>query len=153
MLEAIELSRQRMQAGEGGPFGALVVGPTGVIARGWNRVTSANDPTAHAEIEAIRAACRVLSTFQLSGYELFSSCEPCPMCLAAIHWARLDRVTFAATRADAAAAGFDDALLYDALARQGSGLKVARVALGGEPRERARQVFQAWTALPGKRAY
>ncbi len=113
LREAIDLSREKMEAGEGGPFGAIIVRDGKVVGRGWNRVTSANDPTAHAEVEAIRAACRQLDRYSLEGCEIYASCEPCPMCLAAIYWARLDTLYFAASRDDAARAGFDDALLYD----------------------------------------
>jgi guanine deaminase len=114
--EAIRLSREKSQAGEGGPFGAVIVRNEQIVGRGWNRVTSANDPTAHAEISAIREACSRLGVFSLAGCDIYTSCEPCPMCLAAIYWARLDRVFFAATRQDAAAAGFDDGRIYDELA-------------------------------------
>src|SRR5580704_17290234 len=98
MREAIRLARAKMRANRGGPFGAVVVHQGKIIARGWNRVTSANDPTAHAEVTAIRAACRKLKTFQLQDCELYTSCEPCPMCLAAIYWARLQRVFYANSR-------------------------------------------------------
>lgn len=108
LKRAIALSRQKMLAGEGGPFAAVVVRQGQVVAEGWNRVTSSCDPSAHAEIEAIRQACAKLQTHVLVGYELYSSCEPCPMCLAACYWARLDRIYYAASRADANAAGFDD---------------------------------------------
>jgi tRNA(Arg) A34 adenosine deaminase TadA len=111
--EAIQLSQKHMQEGHGGPFGAIIVKNGRVVGRGWNRVTSANDPTAHAEIMAIRDACTNLATFSLAGCEIYASCEPCPMCLAAIYWARLDALYFSATRADAAGAGFDDARLYE----------------------------------------
>lgn len=104
-----------MQAGDGGPFGAVVVRDGQVVARGWNRVTSSNDPTAHAEVNAIRAACAKLETFSLAGCELYTSCEPCPMCMGAIYWAGLDRVYYAGTRHDAALAGFSDEELYDEL--------------------------------------
>jgi len=97
---------------DGGPFGAVVVKDEAVIATGVNQVTRTNDPTAHAEVVAIREACRVLGSFQLSGCDLYTSCEPCPMCLGAIFWARLTRVFFAATHDDAAAAGFDDSFIY-----------------------------------------
>ncbi len=117
MREAIRLSIEKMEAGEGGPFGAVVVRDGKIIGRGWNRVATAIDPTAHAEVMAIRAACKALGTFDLSGCELYSSCEPCPMCLAAIYWARLDKLTFAATRGDAAAAGFDDEFLYQEVSK------------------------------------
>jgi tRNA(Arg) A34 adenosine deaminase TadA len=112
MREAIRLSKEKMDAGEGGPFGAVIVKNGAVVGRGWNRVTSANDPTAHAEVEAIRNACAELGTFSLSGCEIYTSCEPCPMCLAAIYWARTDALYYAATRNDAADAGFDDMLIY-----------------------------------------
>ena len=110
--EAIRLSRERMRQGTGGPFGAVVARDGEIVARGWNAVTSSLDPTAHAEVVAIRRACRKLGTFSLAGCVLYASCEPCPMCLAAAYWARVDRLVYAATRDDAARAGFDDAVLY-----------------------------------------
>ena len=113
IAEAIRLADENVRLGRGGPFGALVVKDGVVVATGTNRVTANHDPTAHAEVEAIRAACRALGTFQLTGCDVYASCEPCPMCLAAILWARPRRLFFAATRQDAAAAGFDDALLYE----------------------------------------
>ena len=112
MREAIRISVEQMRAGQGGPFGAVVARGGRIIARGWNRVTTANDPTAHAEVCAIREACRVLGDFKLAGCELYSSCEPCPMCLGAIYWSRVDRLYFAAGRRDAAEAGFDDEFIY-----------------------------------------
>lgn len=112
LVEAIELSRRNIRDGNGGPFGAVIVRAGTVIARGTNLVTSTNDPTAHAEIVAIREACRSLGTFQLEECEIYSSCEPCPMCLGAIYWARLKRIYFANTRSDAARIGFDDEFLY-----------------------------------------
>ena len=116
LRQAIRLSMEKMRDDEGGPFGAAVVRDGQIVGVGWNRVTSANDPTAHAEIVAIRDACSSLGTFCLSGCELYSSCEPCPMCLAAVYWARIDRIYYAATREDAAGAGFDDACFYDQIA-------------------------------------
>ncbi|MFY9307644.1 MAG: nucleoside deaminase [Bacteroidia bacterium] len=113
MREAIQLSIDSMRAGNGGPFGAVVVKDGKVIARGSNRVTSTNDPTAHAEVVAIREACKVLGTFQLSGCEIYTSCEPCPMCLGAIYWARPEKMYFANTKSDAAAIGFDDQFIYN----------------------------------------
>ncbi len=113
MRRAIDVSRERMLAGEGGPFGAVIVRGNQIIATGWNRVTSTNDPTAHAEVVAIRRACEAVGDFSLTGSTIYTSCEPCPMCLAAIHWARIDRIVFANTRADAARIGFDDAMIYD----------------------------------------
>lgn len=112
LREAIRLSMEKMESNEGGPFGALVVLNGEILGRGWNRVTSTNDPTAHAEIVAIRDACSRRNTFSLSGCEIYASCEPCPLCLAAIYWSRLDRIYYAATCEDAAAAGFDDASFY-----------------------------------------
>jgi tRNA(Arg) A34 adenosine deaminase TadA len=117
MREAIRLSRAKMKAGCGGPFGAVVVRNGRIVARGWNQVTSGNDPTAHAEVTAIREACRKLGTFQLDDCDLYTSCEPCPMCLGAIYWARPRRVFYACTRKDAARIGFDDDLIYRELAR------------------------------------
>lgn len=112
LREAIRLSLEKMESGAGGPFGAVVVCDQQVVGRGWNQVTSTNDPTAHAEVVAIRDACSRLGTFSLAGCELYSSCEPCPLCLAAIYWARLERVYFAASCDDAAAVGFDDRNFY-----------------------------------------
>ncbi|MGI8978693.1 MAG: nucleoside deaminase [Pirellulaceae bacterium] len=108
LQQAVALARQGMQAGSGGPFGAIIVRDKQIVGRGWNQVTSANDPTAHAEIVAIRDACRQLKTFQLAGSVLYASCEPCPMCLAAIYWSRLSAVYFASSGSEAAAAGFND---------------------------------------------
>jgi tRNA(Arg) A34 adenosine deaminase TadA len=115
MREAIALATEHVLAGDGGPFGAVVVKDGQVIARGWNQVTSANDPTAHAEVTAIRAAGQALGTFSLAGCVLYTSCEPCPMCLAACYWAGLDRVYYAGTRYQAADAGFSDEELYEEL--------------------------------------
>jgi tRNA(Arg) A34 adenosine deaminase TadA len=115
LREAIRLSLEMMQANQGGPFGAVIVRDQQIIGRGWNQVTSTNDPTAHAEIVAIRDACRRLQTFSLAGCDIYTSCEPCPLCLAGIYWARLNRIYYAATCEDAAAAGFDDKHLYHEL--------------------------------------
>ncbi len=112
MRRAIELSRTRLAAGEGGPFGAVVVKDGRIIGEGWNQVVGTNDPTAHAEIVAIRAACRHLGNFSLAGAELYTSCEPCPMCLAATLWARIEGIFYGNTRDDAAAIGFDDEYFY-----------------------------------------
>ena len=112
MREAIRLSIQKMRAGHGGLFGAVVVRGDKIVGRGWNQVTSTNDPTAHAEVVAIREACRRLKTFVLEGCELYTSCEPCPMCLSAIYWSRLDRLFYGNTRRDAAKIDFDDDLIY-----------------------------------------
>lgn len=113
MRQAIKLSQDKMEAGFGGPFGAVITKNGEVIAEGFNQVTSSNDPTAHAEMTAIRAACKTLNTFDLAGCEIYTSCEPCPMCLSAIYWARLDTIYYANAREDAADIGFDDELLYN----------------------------------------
>ena len=115
LQKAIHLAREQMQTGAGGPFGAVIAKAGEVIATGWNQVTSDMDPTAHAEIVTIRAAAQKLDCFSLHGCTLYSSCEPCPMCLAAAYWARVDRIVFAASRMDAAAAGFDDVHIYHEL--------------------------------------
>ncbi len=112
LREAIRLSVEKMEAGAGGPFGAVIVRDGEIVGRGWNKVTSTNDPTAHAEVVAIRDACSNLQTFSLTGCDVYSSCEPCPMCLAAIYWARVERIYYAASADDAAAAGFDDREFY-----------------------------------------
>jgi tRNA(Arg) A34 adenosine deaminase TadA len=150
MHEAIRLSLQKMRANQGGPFGAVIVRRGKIVGRGWNRVTSTNDPTAHAEIVAIRAASRRLKTFRLDDCELYTSCEPCPMCLAAGYWARLKRIYFAGTRRDAAAAGFDDDFLYREVARPVARRKVPmKELLRGE----AREVFAEWKNKPDKIRY
>src|SRR5580692_7918533 len=117
MREAIAVSIKKMRAGHGGPFGAVVVRKGKIVGRGWNQVTSENDPTAHAEVSAIRDACKRLKTFQLDDCELYTSCEPCPMCLSAIYWARFHKVYFANTRKDAAKIAFDDDLIYREVAK------------------------------------
>jgi guanine deaminase len=150
MREAIQLALDNMRAGGGGPFGAVIVRGGEVIARGSNRVTTANDPTAHAEVVAIREACRVLQTFHLEGCEIYSSCEPCPMCLAAVYWARLDGLFFAGARGDAADAGFDDEFLYRELA---VALPERRIATGQLLRNEALSVFNEWKAKPDKIMY
>ena len=150
MRRAIELSRLHMEAGEGGPFGAVVVKAGQIIGEGWNRVTSSHDPTAHAEVTAIRAACARLGTFELRGCEIYTSCEPCPMCLAAIYWARLDRMYFANLRTDAAAIQFDDEWLYREVA-----MPLKARSLPGKQllREEALTVFQAWDQKADKIPY
>ncbi|MES2588133.1 MAG: nucleoside deaminase [Bacteroidota bacterium] len=113
MREAIRLSLENMRSGKGGPFGAVIVKDGKIIARGFNQVTSSNDPTAHAEVVAIREACKELGTFQLDGCEIYTSCEPCPMCLGAIYWARPEKMYYANTKVDAANIGFDDQFIYE----------------------------------------
>jgi len=150
MQEAIELSRRNIRAGNGGPFGAMIVRDGTVLARGTNLVTSNNDPTAHAEIVAIREACRQLGSFQLEGCELYSSCEPCPMCLGAIYWARLSAIYYANTRSDAAAIGFDDEFLYKELSVP---LPERRIPMKQLLRSEALLVFKEWDEMENKIQY
>jgi guanine deaminase len=150
MDEAIRLARQNVDGRAGGPFGAVIVKEGRRIATGANAVTTVNDPTAHAEIVAIRGACRQLGTFSLEGCDLYTSCEPCPMCLGAIYWARLDRVFFAATREEAAAAGFDDALIYEEFALRPGDRRIPMERMAGE---RSRIPFEAWKASISRVVY
>lgn len=150
MREAIRLSVHQMRAGKGGPFGAVVVRRGRIVGRGWNRVTSDNDPTAHAEISAIRAACRKLRTFKLDDCELYTSCEPCPMCLAAIYWARIKRVFFGNTRKDAARIAFDDDFLYREVARP---LVKRSLPMKQLLRSEALAAFVEWSVKADKIAY
>jgi tRNA(Arg) A34 adenosine deaminase TadA len=150
MLHAVRLAAERMRANEGGPFGAVIVKDGRVVAEGWNRVTSTNDPTAHAEVTAIRDACRTLGTFSLEGCDIYTNCEPCPMCLAAIYWARLDRVFFANTRTDAAAIGFDDDLIYGEVSKP---IEARRIPMVRLPTPEAAAVFAEWQAKPDKVLY
>ena len=150
MREAIRLSRQKMRSNQGGPFGAVVVRRGKIVGRGWNQVTTANDPTAHAEVIAIRAACRRLRTFRLDDCELYASCEPCPMCLSAIYWARFKKVYYANTRRDAARIEFDDDFIYREVARPVSRRKIPMTQLlHGE----ALKVFTVWEKKPDKIRY
>ena len=148
--EAIRVARDRMLEGRAGPFGAVIVRDGVIVARGWNAVTSSLDPTAHAEVVAIRRACRKLGMFSLAGCVLYSSCEPCPMCLAATYWARIDRLVHAASRDDAARAGFDDAFLYEQVP-----LPPAERSLPTSQllRPEAVAVFDAWLAKPDRVPY
>jgi guanine deaminase len=150
MREAIALAREGMERGDGGPFGCVIVKDGRIIGRGNNRVTSTNDPTAHAEVVAIREACATLGHFQLDGCVLYTSCEPCPMCLGAIYWARPDRLVHAGTRSDAAEAGFDDQLIYDELS-----LPMGRRRIPGEQllREEALAVFARWKEKADRMPY
>lgn len=142
MERAIVLAEENVRLVGGGPFGALVCKDDVVVSVGVNRVTAANDPTAHAEIVAIREACKVLGTFQLIGCELYASCEPCPMCLGAIYWARPDRVYYAATASDAAAAGFDDSFIYEELKVPH---RERRIPFEPMMREAGLEPFREWT--------
>jgi len=150
LREAIRLSRTRMREGRGGPFGAVVARDGVIVARGWNAVTSSLDPTAHAEVVAIRRACRKLRSFSLAGCVLYASCEPCPMCLAAAYWSRVDRLVYAATREDAAVAGFDDAFIYDEvpLVPEARSLHTDHLL-----RAEAAAVFEEWLAKPDRVPY
>ena len=141
MIEAIKKAQENITTGKGGPFGAVVVRDGKIISAVGNRVTSTNDPTAHAEVVAIREACKTLDTFDLSGCEIYASCEPCPMCLGAIMWARIDKLYFAADRKDASRAGFDDEVFYTELA-----LPVEKRVLKPTQmmREEANEVFERW---------
>lgn len=150
MEEAIRLADDGLQSGRGGPFGCVIVRRGEIVARGNNGVTSTNDPTAHAEITAIRAACRALGTFQLRDCELYTSCEPCPMCLSAIYWARIPTVYYANTRADAAAIGFDDDFIYQQIPLPPEQRTVKMHPL---LRDAAQKTFTAWREKPDKVNY
>ncbi len=151
MLRAIELAREGVESNEGGPFGCVIALDGRIVGEGGNRVTSTNDPTAHAEVVAIRDACRNLNSFQLNGCIIYTSCEPCPMCLGAIYWARPERIYIACDRNDAAAAGFDDAFIYDELC--GSDLENRKVPISTLLRDEALKVFENWVAKPDKVEY
>jgi guanine deaminase len=146
MQRAIELAVENVNSGRGGPFGAVIVKNGEILAEGTNRVTSTNDPTAHAEVTAIREACRKLNDFQLSGCDLYASSEPCPMCLGAIYWARPARVFYGGSAADAAAAGFDDAVIFREFAKPA---RVRRIPMEQMMRDEAMAAFHAWHEKPG----
>ncbi|HVU24752.1 MAG TPA: nucleoside deaminase [Opitutus sp.] len=150
MREAIHLAEQGMRSGRGGPFGCVVVRNGEIVGRGHNRVTSTNDPTAHAEVVAIRDACATLETFQLADCELYTSCEPCPMCLSAIYWARIPQVFYGNTRGDAAAIGFDDDFIYQQvpLPPEQRAIKMELFL-----RDEAQSAFREWAEKPDKIRY
>ncbi len=150
LRRAIQLATENVLQGAGGPFGALVVRDGRIVGEGANTVTASHDPTAHAEVNAIRAAAKALGTFTLAGCELYSSCEPCPMCLAAAYWARLDGIYYGASAADAARAGFDDDFLYGEL-RKGSAQR--RLPATQLLSDEAWASFAAWIASPNKIEY
>ena len=150
LRRAIELATQNVLTGSGGPFGAVIVRDGAIIGEGANSVTRTNDATAHAEVTAIRAACQALGTFTLAGCALYTSCEPCPMCLAASHWARLDCIYYACSAEDAAKAGFDDAFLYDEFRKPQAERTLPEMQL---LRDEAWASFAAWIASPNKVAY
>lgn len=150
LAHAIRLSRKHMANGEGGPFGAVVTRDGDVLAEGWNQVTSSNDPTAHAEVMAIRRACERIGAFSLEGATLYASCEPCPMCLAAAYWARVSRIVYANTRQDAAAIGFDDAAIYEEIPKAPADRAIPTLRIANEEAE---AVFAEWLAKADRVAY
>ncbi len=150
LRQAIRIATQNVESREGGPFGAVVVREGRVLATGVNRVTALNDPTAHAEMMAVREACRILGDFQLTGCEIYCSSEPCPMCLAAIYWARAERIYYAATRAEAAAVGFDDQFIHAEMAMDIDGRSIPAQRLLAEE---ALTPFEQWTAQQGRVHY
>lgn len=150
MARAIEIAKQGIQSNAGGPFGAVVAREGIIIGEGWNRVTSANDPTAHAEINAIRAACTSIGSFQLENCVLYSTCEPCPMCLGAIYWARPLRIFFGCNREDASKIGFDDQFIYDEI---GLDINARQIETSSLMRTEAIEVFRLWEEKQDKIAY
>ena len=150
MARAIQLSIENVHSGRGGPFGAVVAKDGNIIAEGANQVTSTNDPTAHAEILVIRAACAKLGAFELHGCEIYTSCEPCPMCLGAIYWARLSRIYFASSAADASRIGFDDSLIYREIPLPLAQRAIPMVQM---MREESLAAFRAWEEKPNKIVY
>jgi len=150
MARAIELSLENVRSGRGGPFGAVVVKNGKILAEGVNQVTSLADPTAHAEVVAIRQACHALGLFELKGCDIYTSCEPCPMCLGAIYWARVARVCFGNAAADAAKVGFDDAFIYREMEKPCLQRAIPMIQM---MREEALAAFRAWEELPDKPAY
>jgi guanine deaminase len=150
LARAVALAHEHMNEGAGGPFGAVIVRDGQVLAEGWNQVTSTNDPTAHAEVTAIRRACQAVRDFALHGATLYSSCEPCPMCLASAYWARVSRIVYANTRQHAAEIGFDDSLIYDEIPKHPSERLIPMDHL---PSLEARAVFDAWADKTDKVSY
>ena len=150
MRRAIELAQKGVDENRGGPFGGVVVKDGEIIGEGFNQVTSTNDPTAHAEVVAVRAACRKLNSFQLDGCFVYTSCEPCPMCLGAIYWARPERIFVAGTKEDAAAAGFDDEHFYSEVEKPNDERELRMESL---LREESQAVFQRWIEKPDKIEY
>jgi len=150
MERAAALALQKMRANQGGPFGAVIVRDGAVIAEGWNQVTSANDPTGHAEVTAIRNACAKLKTFSLDGCDIYTNCEPCPMCLGAIYWARLHRIYYSNTRSDAAKIGFDDDFIYREINIPLAERSIPAIRVVNETSELA---FSEWAAKPDKQRY
>lgn len=150
MQAAIDLSFEMMRKNKGGPFGSVIVKGGKIIAKGWNEVTSTNDPTAHGEITAIRKACKKLNTFDLSGCEIYTSCEPCPMCLTAIYWARIDKIYYANTQKDAAAIGFDDSFFYDQVSKP---VQKRQIPTAQVMHKEALKAFKEWDKKEDKILY
>jgi guanine deaminase len=150
MQEAIRLGIEGMRNNEGGPFGCVIVKDNIIVGRGWNKVVATTDPTAHAEVVAIRDACKNLHSFQLEDCEVYTSCEPCPMCLGAIYWARPKSVYYANTREDAATIGFDDNMIYEELEKKLEERKLVMQCLG---REHAIKMFEEWSVKADKNCY
>lgn len=150
MARAIQLSIENVRSGQGGPFGSVIVRSNQIVAEAVNRVTAANDPTAHAEILAIRDTCQKLGVFELQDCELYTSCEPCPMCLGAIYWARLSRFYFANTAQDAAKIGFDDSFIYNELSHPPAQRRIPAIQM---MRDEAQAAFRAWLEKPDKIRY
>lgn len=150
MRRAIELAQNGIDTNAGGPFGAVIVKDGEIVGEGWNRVTSTNDPTAHAEVVAIRSACEKLNDFQLEGCTVYASCEPCPMCLGAIYWSRAERLVYSCTKVDAAEIGFDDQFIYEEIERHPGERRVVTETL---LREEGLKVFRNWTEKVNKIEY
>jgi tRNA(Arg) A34 adenosine deaminase TadA len=150
MKEAIELAKKNLQNGDGGPFGAVVVKDGKIVGRGYNKVVSTNDPTAHAEVNAIRDACKNLNSFHLTGCEIYTSCEPCPMCLGTIYWSRIEKIFYAADRNHATQAGFDDSFIYDEINIDPAKRSIPSIQLLERESE---AVFNTWIKLDNKIEY
>ena len=150
MAEAIRIAKENVEYGKGGPFGAVIVKDGVIVGRGVNTVTKDNDPTAHAEMNAIRNATKELGSFQLEECEIYSSCEPCPMCLGAIYWARPKKLYFAATKEDAAKAGFDDSFIYEELIKP---IAARKISTFQALREEGKEVFEMWVSTENKIEY
>lgn len=150
MRRAIELSHTHMQRGDGGPFGAVIVKDNKIVAEGWNCVTSTNDPTAHAEMTAIRRACQEIGDFSLAGHTIYTSCEPCPMCLSAIYWSRMEKIYYANSKEDAAKIDMDDSYIYQEIAKD-----ISRRSIPAERllEDEAWKVFQAWSEKVDRISY
>lgn len=150
MQEAIDLAKKNLQNGDGGPFGAVVVKDGEIVGRGYNKVVSTNDPSAHAEVNAIRDACKNLESFHLTGCEIYTSCEPCPMCLGTIYWSRINKIYYAADRNHATTAGFDDSFIYDEINIDPAKRTIPSFQIMEKESE---EVFKTWVKLDNKIEY